>query len=80
MLYGCIVGDNSLIGINVVVLNNVVIGKNCIIGVNVLILEGKVILDNFLVMGLFGKVVKILDEMVEVCLKMSVLYYVEYFK
>lgn len=32
MLHGCEVGDNSLIGIGAVVLNNVKIGKNCLIG------------------------------------------------
>ncbi len=31
MLGGCTVGDNSLIGINAVVLNHAVIGKNCIL-------------------------------------------------
>ena len=31
MLHGCTVGDNTLIGINAVVLNHAVIGKNCII-------------------------------------------------
>lgn len=58
MLYGCEIGDNSFIGINFVILNCVKIGKNCIIGVNFLIFEGKVILDNLMVMGLSGKVVK----------------------
>ena len=29
MLHGCVIGDNSLIGINAVVLNGAKIGKNC---------------------------------------------------
>lgn len=32
MLHGCEVGDNTLIGIGAVILNNAKIGKNCIIG------------------------------------------------
>ena len=30
MLHGCTIGDNSLIGIGAVILNNAKIGKNCI--------------------------------------------------
>src|SRR5688572_21470483 len=37
MLHGCTVGDNSLIGIQAVVLNRVVIGRNCLIGSHALI-------------------------------------------
>ena len=36
MLHGCSVGDNTLIGINAVVLNGARIGRNCIIGANTL--------------------------------------------
>lgn len=61
-LYGCMIGDNILIGMGVVILNGVKIGKNCLIGVNVLIMENKVIFDGFLVMGFSGKVVCELDE------------------
>eukprot|EP00939_MAST-03C_sp_MAST-3C-sp1_P003677 g3677.t1 len=62
MLHGCVIGDNSLIGIGSVVLNNSKIGKNCIIGANSLIPQGKQIPDNSLVMGSPGKVVKTLSE------------------
>lgn len=58
MLHGCTVGDNSLIGINAVVLNGARIGRNCIIGANALIPEGKEIPDGSLVMGSPGKVVR----------------------
>ena len=58
MLHGCTVGDNSLIGINAVVLNGAKIGRNCIIGANALIPEGKEIPDGSLVMGSPGKVVR----------------------
>lgn len=77
MLHGCQVGDNSLIGIGAVVLNNAKIGKNCIIGAKALVTEGKEIPDNSLVMGAPAKVVKTLtDQQVEM-LKMSALHYAE---
>ena len=41
MLHGCTIGDNSLIGIGAVILNNAKIGKNCIIGSKTLITEYK---------------------------------------
>lgn len=62
MVHGCTVGDNSLIGINAVVLNGVRIGKNCLIGANALVPEGMEIPDNSLVLGTPAKVVRRLDE------------------
>lgn len=62
MIHGATIGDNSLIGINAVVLNGARVGKNCIIGAKALIPEGKEIPDNSLVMGVPGKVVRTLDD------------------
>ena len=65
-LHSCLIGDNSLIGINAVVLTGAKIGKNCLIGANALITEGKEIPDNSMVMGSPGKVVRTLsDEEIE---------------
>ena len=61
MLHGCTIGDNTLVGIGSIILNNAVIGKNCLIGAHSLISERKVIPDNSLVMGSPGKVVRELD-------------------
>ena len=77
MLHGCEIGDNSLIGIGAVVLNNVKIGKNCLIGAKALITEGQVIPDNSLVMGAPAKVVKTLKDEQVAMLKMSALHYSE---
>ncbi|MGO2279506.1 MULTISPECIES: gamma carbonic anhydrase family protein [unclassified Psychrobacter] len=77
MLHGCEVGDNSLIGIGAVVLNNAKIGKNCLIGAKALITEGQVIPDNSLVMGAPAKVVKTLTDEQAAMLKMSALHYAE---
>ncbi len=60
MLHGCWIGDNSLIGINAVILSGAKIGKNCLIGANSLVTEGKEIPEGSLVMGTPAKVIKIL--------------------
>ena len=62
MLHGCIIGDNSLIGIGAVILNKAKIGKNCIIGAKALITENKEIPDNSLVVGSPGKVIRQVTE------------------
>ena len=62
MLHGCTVGEQSLIGIKTVILNNAVIGRHCIIGANSLIPEGKVIPERSLVVGSPGKVVRELSD------------------
>ena len=61
MLHGCTIGDNSLIGIGAVILNNAKIGKNCIVA-KALITENKEIPDNSLVIGSPGKIVRQVTE------------------
>jgi carbonic anhydrase/acetyltransferase-like protein (isoleucine patch superfamily) len=61
ILHGCVIGDNSLIGMGAVVLNHAVIGKNCLIGAHALIAEGKIIPDNSLVIGAPGKIIRTLN-------------------
>jgi carbonic anhydrase/acetyltransferase-like protein (isoleucine patch superfamily) len=61
MLHGCTIGDGSLIGIQVVVLNGAVIGRNCLIGAGALITEGKQIPDGSLVVGAPAKVLRQLE-------------------
>ncbi len=75
MLHGCEVGDNSLIGIGAVILNNAKIGKNCIIGAKALVTEGKEIPDNSLVMGAPAKVVKTLTDEQAAMIKESAMHY-----
>ena len=62
MLHGCTIGENSLIGMGATILNGARIGRNCLIGAGALIPEGKIIPDGSLVMGMPGKVVRMLDE------------------
>lgn len=80
MLHGCVVGDNSLIGIGAVVLNGAVIGRNCLIGARALITEGKVIPDGSLVMGAPGKVIREIDAGQAAGLTASARHYVENWK
>ena len=75
MLHGCTIGDNSLIGINAVILNGATIGKNCLIGAGALITEGKDIPDGSLVMGSPGKIVRMLDPTAIEGLRSSALHY-----
>ena len=76
MLHGCTVGDDSLIGINAVVLNGAKIGRNCIIGANALVPEGKEIPDGSLVMGSPGKVVRQLSEQQQQAVAAGAVHYV----
>ncbi|MEV8467410.1 gamma carbonic anhydrase family protein [Fluviibacterium sp. DFM31] len=62
MLHGCIIGDNSLIGMGATVLNGARIGRNCLIGAGALVTEGKEIPDGSLVMGVPAKVVRDLTD------------------
>ena len=80
MLHGCNIGDNSLIGIGVVVLNGAKIGKNCLIGSKALIPEGKVIPDNSMVVGIPGRIIKTIDKDMELFLKASADHYNENWK
>ncbi len=75
MLHGCVIGDNSLIGMGATVLNGARIGRNCLIGAGALITEGKEIPDGSLVMGAPGKVVRQLDEAAIEGLRKSALNY-----
>jgi carbonic anhydrase/acetyltransferase-like protein (isoleucine patch superfamily) len=62
MLHGCTIGDNTLIGMQAIVLNRAVIGRDCIIGAGALVTEGKVIPDRSLVVGSPGKVIRTLTD------------------
>ena len=62
MLHGCTVGDNTLVGINSIILNGAVIGKHCIVGANTFIAEGKEIPEGKLVLGSPGRIVRSLRD------------------
>lgn len=62
ILHGCIIGDNSLVGMGATVLNHVKIGRNCLVGANALVTEGKEFPDNSLIVGSPARAIRTLDE------------------
>tara|TARA_S200000501_G_scaffold87389_1_gene80421 strand:- start:2318 stop:2836 length:519 start_codon:yes stop_codon:yes gene_type:complete len=80
MLHGCHIGDGSLIGIGSVILNGAKIGKNCIIGSKALVTEGMEIPDGSMVLGIPGKVKKILNDEEQNVLSIGADHYVENYK
>ena len=75
MLHGCIIGEQTLIGMGATVLNGARIGRNCLIGAGALIPEGREIPDGSLVMGMPGKVVRQLDDAAIAKLRASAEHY-----
>lgn len=77
MLHGCTIGDESLIGIGVVVLNGARIGKNCLVGAGALVTEGKEFPDGSMILGSPAKAVRQLTpEQIE-GLRLSARHYVD---
>jgi carbonic anhydrase/acetyltransferase-like protein (isoleucine patch superfamily) len=75
ILHSCTIGDNSLIGMGATVLNRARVGRNCLIGAKALVPEDRVIPDNSLVIGMPGKVARMLtDEEVEALTKSALGY------
>jgi carbonic anhydrase/acetyltransferase-like protein (isoleucine patch superfamily) len=62
MLHGCIVGENSLIGMGAILLNGSKIGKNSLVGAGALVTEGKAFPDNSLIVGAPARAIRTLDE------------------
>lgn len=77
MLHGCQIGEGTLIGMNAVVLNGARIGKNCLIGANALVTENMEIPDGSMVLGSPAKVVKTLDEKLQMRLAEGAKHYVD---
>jgi carbonic anhydrase/acetyltransferase-like protein (isoleucine patch superfamily) len=77
ILHGCIIGDNSLIGMGATVLNGVKIGRNCLVGANALVTEGREFPDNSLIVGAPAKAIRSLDEAAAARITGSAAHYVE---
>lgn len=77
MLHGCVIGENTLVGMSATILNGAKIGKNCLIGAGTLVREGMDIPDNSLVVGVPGKVVRELGADSEQAFRDSAKHYAE---
>ena len=60
LLHGCVVGDQTLVGMGAAVLDGAVVGKYCLIGANALVTQGMQIPDGSLVVGSPAKVKRIM--------------------
>ena len=58
IIHGCVIHDNTIIGMGSTVMNRAVIGENSIIGANSLVTEGTEIPPNSLAMGSPARVVR----------------------
>lgn len=58
IVHGCIVGDNVLIGMGAIVLNDAVIGDNCIIGAGALVTQRMQIPEGSMVYGNPAKIIR----------------------
>ena len=52
ILHGCEIGDNCVIGMGSIIMNDAKIGKNCIIGAGAIVTEHTVIEDGAVAFGL----------------------------
>tara|TARA_A100001011_G_scaffold75518_1_gene77638 strand:+ start:24 stop:560 length:537 start_codon:yes stop_codon:yes gene_type:complete len=77
MLHGCVIEDNSLIGMGSTILNGARIAKNCLVGACSLVTEGKTFPENSLIMGSPAKVVRQLTEREIEGITKSALWYQE---
>ena len=77
MLHGCVIGDNSLIGIGSVILNRAVVCKEWIVGANSLVAEGKTFPDGSLILGSPAKMIRPLEPHEIEKLRTSAKHYVD---
>lgn len=51
ILHGCTIGDNTLVGMGAIIMNDAVVGKDCLVGAGALVTNGTHIPDGTLVVG-----------------------------
>jgi carbonic anhydrase/acetyltransferase-like protein (isoleucine patch superfamily) len=77
MLHGCVIGDNSLVGIKSTVLNYAVIARESLVGAHALVTERKAFPERSLLTGAPAQVARTLDERQVQVIAGSALHYVE---
>ncbi len=83
IVHGCTIGDNVLIGMGAIVMDNAVVGDNSVIAAGAVVLAGTIVEPGSIYAGMPAKKVKeITDEMKEVIIRTARNYpmYAEWFK
>jgi carbonic anhydrase/acetyltransferase-like protein (isoleucine patch superfamily) len=62
ILHGCIIGDESLVGMGAIMLNGAKLGRNCLVGAGAVVTEGKIFADNSLIVGAPARAIRTLDD------------------
>lgn len=62
MLHGCTIGEESLVGIQAVIMNGASIGRRCLVGAGALVTERKIFPDGSLILGSPAKLVRTLTD------------------
>lgn len=62
LVHGCTIGDNVLIGMGAIVMDNVIIGANCIVAAGAVVLENTIIPAGSIYAGVPAKKVKDISE------------------
>ena len=77
ILHGCNVEDACLIGMGAILLNGVRVGQGSVVGAGAVLVEGTEVPPGSLVLGLPGKVVRPVDEMMRGRIEHAWQHYVE---
>ena len=77
IVHGCTIEDGCLIGMGAVVLDGAVVGEGSLVGAGALVTGGKIIPPGSLVMGVPGKVIRVLSEEERQKIKDDAAHYVE---
>ena len=76
IIHGAVIGDNCLIGMGAIVLDDAVIGRDCIVGAGALVTKGTVIPAGSMVLGSPAKVKRALAEQEIEGIRLNALAYV----
>lgn len=77
ILHGCTIGNRCLIGMGSIILDGATVGDECLVGAGALIPEGKVIPPRSLVIGVPGRVARVLSEEEATGLRIAAERYIE---
>lgn len=77
VLHGCRIGNNTLIGMGSIILDDAQIGNQCIVGAGSLVTEGKIFPDGCLILGSPARVIRELTDEEKKSLLSSAEHYIE---